>query len=111
MKLFNWSKQDQQRKTELSRVEFLQEENDQLLDQIESLKLDVTELEAEKKRLQEMLERSGFKRRVLRIGMGLIILAITYAVLVLVGERNSNLPWLILIEAAFIIFMGRGEEK
>ncbi|MBS9336839.1 hypothetical protein [Fructobacillus papyrifericola] len=111
MKLFNWSKQDQQRKTELSRVEFLQEENDQLLDQIESLKLDVTELEAERNRLQELLERSGFKRRLLRIGAGLIVLALTYALLVFVGERNSNLPWLLLIEAAFIVFMGRGEEK
>ncbi|MFC4761314.1 hypothetical protein [Fructobacillus durionis] len=111
MKLFNWSKDDQEDKTELSRMEFLQMENDQLLDQIESLKLDVTELEAENKAMADQLSRSGFMRRIIRIGMGLGVLALTYALLVLVGERNSNLLWLILIEAAFIIFMGRGEEK
>ncbi|MBS9335605.1 hypothetical protein LQZ24_04610 [Fructobacillus sp. M1-13] len=111
MKLFKWSKQDQQKKQEQDRIDFLKEENDQLLDQIESLKLDVTELEVENQHLTEMVSRSGFKRRLLRIGMGLAVLVVTYALLVLVGERNSNLPWLLLIEAAFIFVMGRGDDR
>lgn len=111
MKLFNWSKPDQEDKSELSRIEFLQAENDQLLDQIESLKLDVTELEAEKSHMEELLSRSGFKHRIVRIGMGLSVLAVSYALLVFFGERNTNLPWILLIEAAFIVLMGRGDEK
>ncbi|MCO0832675.1 hypothetical protein NFX39_06235 [Fructobacillus sp. W13] len=111
MKLFKWSKQDQQEQEDQGQIELLQAENDELLGQIESLKLDVTELEVEKARLEEVLSRSGYKKRIIRIGLGLTVLAITYAVLVLVGERSTNLPWLLLIEAAFIFFMGRGEEK
>ncbi|GAP00981.1 hypothetical protein FFRU_030210 [Fructobacillus fructosus] len=111
MKLFNWSKQDQEDKKELSRIEFLQAENDRLLDHIESLKLELTELEAEKKHMEDLLSRSGFKNRVIRIGMGLVVLALSYGLLVFFGERNANLPWILLIEAAFIIFMGRGEDK
>ncbi|MBS9338968.1 hypothetical protein G6R29_04930 [Fructobacillus sp. M2-14] len=111
MKLFKWSKQDQQVKEDQSQLELLQAENDELLGQIESLKLDVTELEVEKAHLEDVLSRSGYKKRIIRIGLGLLVLVVTYAGLVLVGERSTNLPWLLLIEAAFIFFMGRGDDK
>ncbi|GAP03163.1 hypothetical protein FPFC_041600 [Fructobacillus pseudoficulneus] len=113
MKLFNWSnKKDQQDKEIQTQVDYLQTENDQLLNQVESLKLDLSEFKEENERLKEALNRSQFRRGLIKMGIGMAILVVSYILLVLVGERNTNLPWILLIEAAFIFFMlNRGESK
>ncbi|GAO99381.1 hypothetical protein [Fructobacillus ficulneus] len=113
MKLFNWSnKKDQQDNEIQTQVDFLQAENDQLLDQVESLKLDLSEAQTEITHLRETIHRSQFQRGLVKTGIGLAILFISYGLLILLGEQNSNLPWLLLIEAAFIFMMlNRGGDK
>ncbi|MCK8627908.1 hypothetical protein [Fructobacillus cardui] len=113
MKLFNWSnKKDQQDKEIQTQVDFLQAENDQLLDQVESLKLDISEAQSENEHLREALNRSTFRQGLIKMSIGMAILIVSYALLVLIGERNTNLPWLLLIEAAFLFLMlNRGEGK
>jgi outer membrane murein-binding lipoprotein Lpp len=113
MKLFNWSnKKDQQDKEIQTQVDFLQAENDQLLDQVESLKLDISEAQSENEHLREALNRSTFRQGLIKMSIGMAVLIVSYALLVLIGERNTNLPWLLLIEAAFLFLMlNRGEGK
>lgn len=91
--------------------EALQNENDDLLDQIEALKLDVSELKSENQHLTERLSRSKYQQKLTKTGGGLVVLFISYMLLSLLGEPSRYMIWLLLIEAVFIFMMLRGDEK
>ncbi|MGO3318314.1 MAG: hypothetical protein ACTILW_04250 [Leuconostoc carnosum] len=92
-------------------IETIQQENDDLLDKIEALKLDVSELTAENKRLTEQLTRSKYQRSLIKTSMGLGVLVISYGILNLINEDSRYTAIFLLIEAAFMFMMLRGDDK
>lgn len=111
MKFFNRKKTEEDNPEIKAQTEILQNENDDLLDQIEALKLDVTELKAENIRLSELLTTSKYYRTLVKTGGGLSALFLSYILLSVVGESSRDIIWLLLIEAAFIFMMLKGDEK
>ncbi|CAK8054772.1 hypothetical protein [Eupransor demetentiae] len=113
MKLFKWRRREENAQSDevQEQVDFLQTENDTLLDQVESLKLDVSELTAENQRLLDRLNRSKFQRSIIKTVGGFLALVLSYILLILVHENPNHIVWLLLIEAIFIFLMLRGDEK
>ncbi|MDF7627539.1 hypothetical protein PUF88_06420 [Lactobacillaceae bacterium L1_55_11] len=112
MKIFKWRREEEVADEETqAQVDFLQSENDNLLDQVESLKLDVSELQEQNQRLTDKINRSKFQRMMIKTGIGLGILIVTYIVLMLVDTSPDHIIWLLIIESAFMILMLRGDEK
>ncbi|CAH1857288.1 hypothetical protein [Convivina intestini] len=110
MKIFKWRKDESQPNQE-DQVEWLQIENDKLLNQVESLKLDLTELRAENQDLVNKLSGNKYHRTFIKTGSGLGVLMVTYILLAFMGAKPTDITWLLLIEAIFIFLMLRGDDK
>ncbi|WP_270313654.1 hypothetical protein [Leuconostoc citreum] len=113
MLLFKRTKRDEKAEDVIqqSALENMQQENDQLLDQIEALKLDVSELRSENDRLVEQLNQSKYQRKLIKTSMGLGVLVVSYVLLHLVNEDVQYTAMLLLIEAAFMFMMLQGDDK
>ena len=113
MLLFKRTKREPKTEDVLSQSDFdlMQQENDKMLDQIEALKLDVSELQSENQHLSELLARSKHQRSLVKTGMGLGVLVVSYILLRLVNEEEQYTAMLLLIEAIFMFVMLRGDDK
>ncbi|MGY3743317.1 hypothetical protein [Leuconostoc inhae] len=116
MLLFKRTKKNNESKLDediVSRTTFdaMQQENDQLLDQLETLKLDVSELTERNQHLTEQLTRSKYHQSMVKTIMGLSALIISFAVLYLLNEEPQYTAMLLLIEAVFIFMMLRSSDK
>lgn len=89
----------------------MQQENDQLLDELETLKLDVSELTEKNRHLTEQLTRSKYYQSLVKTSIGLGVLIVSFAVLHLLDEAPEYTAILLLIEAAFIFMMLRSSDK
>jgi len=92
-------------------LDAMQQENDQLLDQLETLKLDVSELTERNQHLTEQLTRSKYYQSIVKTVMGLSVLIISFAVLYVLNEEPQYTAMLLLIEAAFIFMMLRSSDE
>lgn len=92
-------------------LEAIQQENDKLLDELETLKLDVSELMAKNQHLTEQLTRSKYNQSLVKTSIGLGVLIFSFAVLHVINEEPQYIAMLLLIEAAFIFMMLRGGDK
>lgn len=95
----------------LTQTEQLQSENDQLLDEIEALKLDVNELKTENQRLSDQLNHSQYHRALVKTSIGLAVLLASYVLFNWLNESANGIVLILLIEAIFMFMMLRGEEK
>ncbi|CAM3105669.1 hypothetical protein [Leuconostoc rapi] len=116
MLLFKRTKKNNESKLDedtVSRAIFdtMQQENDQLLDDLETLKLDVSELTEKNRHLTEQLTRSKYYQSLVKTSMGLGVLIASFAVLHLLDEAPEYTAILLLIEAAFIFMMLRSSDK
>lgn len=113
MLLFKRMKRETKIEDTLSQSDFdlMQQENDQMLDQIEALKLDISELQSENQHLLEQLTRSKYQRSLIKTSMGLGVLVASYVLLHLINEEVQYTAMLLLIEAVFMFVMLRGDEQ
>ncbi|MCT8389203.1 hypothetical protein D0501_03830 [Leuconostoc holzapfelii] len=113
MLLFKRMKREIKTEEALSQSDFdlMQQENDQMLDQIEALKLDISDLETENKRLLEQLTRSKYQRSLIKTSMGLGALVASYILLHLINEEAQYTAMLLSIEAVFMFVMLRGDDQ
>lgn len=104
---------ESQQEDTVSRAVFdtMQQENDKLLDELETLKLDVSELIEKNRHLTEQLTRSKYYQSLVKTSMGLGVLVVSFAVLHLLDESPGYTAILLAIEAAFIFMMLRSSDK
>ncbi|HEY4399596.1 MAG TPA: hypothetical protein VGM95_03620 [Lactobacillaceae bacterium] len=82
----------------------LQRESADLIDEIQALKLDISELQAQNDALTAQLHQSKFHQNLVKTGLGLLGLVVSYGLLTWFGEQSQTIVLLLGIEALFVWF-------
>jgi hypothetical protein len=83
----------------------LREESAALLDEIQALKLDISDLQIQNEQLTKQLMQSRSYRHLWLTGGGVMMLLITYAILKMFNESNIIIGGALVLEAIFMWFM------
>ena len=109
-----WHRQTPNKKKtpECEQVVTLQRENDALLDDIERLKLDMSELADENGRLSQRLKYWAYYRAVVRALVAVVVCMATYGLFVIVLKQPFwCVMGLLLVELAISFLMLKGDNR
>ncbi|MDF7637410.1 hypothetical protein PT274_03920 [Leuconostocaceae bacterium ESL0958] len=109
MKLFGWTKKEKAVSLLEEQLADLQNENDLLLDQVESLKLDREELEQERQLFQKRLLASQKEKR--KEAFAAFFAGLALALVIATAVHGASWDWLLMLvpAAVMLAFVLKGE--